>query len=34
MGWAAANALDADGRIDSERWDAARDTFRDHVVED
>jgi protoporphyrinogen oxidase len=34
MGWAAADALGADGRIDSTRWDTARQTFRNHVVED
>jgi protoporphyrinogen oxidase len=34
MGWAAADSLGADGRIDSTRWDTARQTFRNHVVED
>lgn len=34
MGWAAAEALDADGSFDGAMWHRARDTFRDHVVED
>ena len=34
MGWAAADALASDGRIDPAAWDAARARFREHVVED
>ena len=34
MGWAAADALDADGTLDAARWRAARDGFRSFVVED
>jgi protoporphyrinogen oxidase len=34
MGWAAADAIGADGRVDPARWDAARAAFREHVVED
>jgi protoporphyrinogen oxidase len=34
MGWGAADALGADGRLDAERWRAARDGFRGFVVED
>lgn len=34
MGRDAAAALDSMGRIDRRRWDAARETFRSHVVED
>jgi protoporphyrinogen oxidase len=34
MGWAAAAAVGADGRIDPARWDAARAAFASHVVED
>jgi len=32
--WAAADALAADGRLDPERWAAARERFATHVVED
>lgn len=34
MGWAAAEALGADGRFDTQAWTAARDGFRSFVVED
>jgi len=34
MGWEAADAVRADGSIDHGRWAAARESFRDHVVED
>ena len=34
MGWAAADALGPDGRLDEARWLAARDGFRSFVVED
>jgi len=34
MGWAAAGALGADGRFDHADWEAARSSFRAHVVED
>jgi protoporphyrinogen oxidase len=34
MGWAAADALRADGRIDHAVWLRARDQFRSNVVED
>jgi protoporphyrinogen oxidase len=34
MGWAAADALGPDGRLDAARWRAARDGFRGYVVED
>jgi protoporphyrinogen oxidase len=34
MAWAAVDALDARGRPDPARWAAARERFRDHVVED
>ena len=34
MGWAAADALGADGALDAGRWRAARDGFRSFVVED
>lgn len=34
MGWAAADALRADGSFDHVAWRAARDGFRSHVVED
>jgi protoporphyrinogen oxidase len=34
MGWAAAEALDADGTFDHAAWQAARDGFRSFVVED
>lgn len=34
MAWAAAGAVDRDGRFDLDRWEAARRTFDDHVVED
>jgi protoporphyrinogen oxidase len=34
MGWAAADALRADGDFDARRWSRARDAFAGHVVED
>ena len=34
MAWAAAEALDVDGRVDPDRWASARDGFAGHVVED
>ena len=34
MGWAAADALGADGTFDRPAWAAARDRFATHVVED
>jgi protoporphyrinogen oxidase len=34
MGAAAAAALRPDGELDAARWAAAREGFRDHVVED
>lgn len=34
MGWAAADAVGADGKIDNTRWEAARAVFAAHVVED
>jgi hypothetical protein len=34
MAWGAADALDGDGHLDAIKWAAARDRFRDHVVED
>jgi hypothetical protein len=34
MGWAAAGAVQPDGRWDQAAWDRARDSFRDFVVED
>lgn len=34
MGWAAADALQADGSFDRAAWRQARDGFRGHVVED
>jgi hypothetical protein len=34
MGWAAADSLRSDGRLDQRRWLAARDGFRSFVVED
>ena len=34
MAWAAADAVDPDGRVDPNRWDAARRSFDAHVVED
>jgi protoporphyrinogen oxidase len=34
MGWAAADALGADGHFDDQRWLRARDRFAGHVVED
>ena len=34
MGWEAADSLRPDGTVDRRRWDAARDSFRSHVVED
>ena len=34
MGWAAAEALRADGGFDTRRWSRARDGFAGHVVED
>ena len=34
MGWAAADALGADGTFDRTAWSAARDRFATHVVED
>jgi protoporphyrinogen oxidase len=34
MGWAAADALGADGALDAGRWRVARDGFRSFVVED
>jgi protoporphyrinogen oxidase len=34
MGLAAAGALRPDGTLDAARWAAARETFREHVVED
>ncbi|MCZ7528120.1 MAG: hypothetical protein M5U14_18175 [Acidimicrobiia bacterium] len=34
MAWAAADALDASGRVDPARWVEARASFCSHVVED
>lgn len=34
MAWAAADALRPDGSLDRASWDAAREDFRTHVVED
>lgn len=34
MAWAAADALRPDGSLDRQAWDAAREGFRGHVVED
>jgi protoporphyrinogen oxidase len=34
MGWAAADALTANGGFDERRWSRARDSFAGHVVED
>lgn len=34
MGWEAADALGPDGSLDTHRWQAARESFRTHVVED
>lgn len=34
MGWAAADALGTDGRLDIQAWTAARDGFQSFVVED
>jgi protoporphyrinogen oxidase len=34
MGWAAAGAVQPDGRWDQAAWDRARNSFRDFVVED
>jgi protoporphyrinogen oxidase len=34
MGWAAADALQPDGTLATERWRAERDGFRSFVVED
>ncbi|MGH7357807.1 MAG: FAD-dependent oxidoreductase, partial [Acidimicrobiia bacterium] len=34
MAWAAADALGPDGEPDPEKWRAARERFRSHVVED
>ena len=34
MAWAASAALDPDGTFDDPAWAAARERFRDHVVED
>jgi protoporphyrinogen oxidase len=34
MGWAAAAALGPGGEFDGDAWRAARESFRDHVVED
>jgi protoporphyrinogen oxidase len=34
MGWLAGGALRPDGSVDRAYWDAARASFRDHVVED